>query len=100
PRLPTPPHSLHDALPISASRIDETTSRAIPATSRTPPDSVARRFPTGFSVGQNVRANSPETTTGDTPATRVLSVSTNPRPWRMGDRKSTRLNSSHLGISY
>src|SRR5205814_8510986 len=76
---PAPPElytlSLHDALPIST-----------PSTSRT----TAIRCSAGIRAPRSAAPS----------YSRPPPISTAVRSWRCSDRKSTRLNSSHLGISY
>src|SRR5205814_9251700 len=76
---PTYTLSLHDALPISLPTLES----CIPIPPINPPDALLA----GFALTSPLRQ-------------RLLDSAQPPRRGRRGDRKSTRLNSSHLGISY
>src|SRR5688500_19078008 len=79
PRPPCPPLSLHDALPIFASAVFVVTANAW------------MNAPLGYTlVANKVVAAQPV----------VAMLSTASGPQVVQDRKSTRLNTSHLGSSY
>src|SRR5690606_41846383 len=86
--------SLHDALPISES----------PSARRTVPAAIVHRYPDRNSPANAVGWQLARPTKKDAAAcTGGKFASENPRPANesdSGDRKSTRLNSSHVKISY
>src|SRR5690242_21536204 len=71
------PLSLHDALPISSRYLDP----GVPDNER----ALARR---GTTLVGSVKSGA------------LVEVTARASPWREADRKSTRLNSSHMSISY
>src|SRR5699024_12692410 len=92
---PTTPLSLHDALPISVRQTQ------FPATNR-PGARFRRAEPVHTSTGSHLLPPSSPSKqpahTGNAATTNPPSVARDDR--RCRDRKSTRLNSSHVSISY
>src|SRR5699024_12719894 len=89
---PAPPSStlsLHDALPISCA-VGANPCRARPAAASPVVPGSVRADP--------VRRRSNSIAAASGPGCR--SCAERSRPWRRRDRKSTRLNSSHVSISY
>src|SRR5207249_9967401 len=87
------PLSLHDALPISPARQPTSPQRFKPARTVPPYGSSTRSTP-------SISASAASLVTSTDPTTQRVATWWRRRPAASRDRKSTRLNSSHVSISY
>src|SRR5699024_12162005 len=92
--LPPDTLSLHDALPISRAAGRRGTGRPVSSQSWEPEDSVRARRRTVRATTARIACALVWRPSAPAPELR------SPHPERRRDRKSTRLNSSHVSISY